>query len=1021
MLNIYTGDRGVWWYVIALLLMLLVICLVYLYWPAIVYIFNLHHSKTLPYLSKNFVGRTEEMKMVTGLVDFGNQGDIRIVNIFGSPGFGKSTLAVHVGHGMVRHGVVVHYVNMAEFSDKEVKIALAEKVLDSSDIVVYKQVTFQRLLRWARERYWNTLLILDNCDDVLNNQRKGFQDTIQKMIEESLNVKVLLTSRSVATFVKYYEWYKLEELSTAAACKLLDYKVPARIGLSCEEKEKIASLTGNVPLALQIIGALLHLPDSPSPSTIIGKLEEELILTLSSEDLPPHEQIYATITVSYKYLSAELQAVCHQLTIFPGSFNQEAASAIFDRYKSVAHDYYHHNIDELIRHLVRSSLLEHHQRDDRYQYHRLIKEYFLFVQRQQSSHEATELAPAFHVHYAQQLVMVSSKFQRDPEGSLAFLDIEHHNIEHLLGHIETMQPVKCKTPINIEEFLEAAIAVSSAIDVGLLGLRFSSTTLCDLVKHSVNQLDRMIHTLEYFLHQQRFTQKEILHHYLMLIRQLATCEEDINGILAAVQVYANRKHIIESKKFSIEFMEYINFYMKLSRYYDQLGLEGDVAECHRLIIQQTKADIAACEPNQCNYYDIGVAYHAINRYEEAANFFEMSIETTNNSKLKLNALIKLVDTYSMLADHNRLNSTIARLHTFSFDSDESDVNITLEAYVDELLHIMDLCRTASFIKETHQLEALLSGFVEETYKEQNKTKLALRILHHLYEAENYKQVIKLGTLLTSSFKTINPDDFIRTEKMNLSLLLGKAMFHEGNYFSGMNQMEIALQTILEHPGNYSSYQKSTACWYLIPRLIYIETCYHISRVGIETLVNTSLGLVYLLISPYPLTLVEPDNEESVHPTPEDHAYSHSIMTISGSVSALNPFMCLLKDQQQRLAQSAIDTVLNFYHTFLLYDQLEELRKIMHFCTCIFVVWAKLILSYLLYLYVRQPEILKFNLKRVLPKLFCHCYADIVFISTFLGRLVFVLVSTKSLLSVRTAIRLMRDPRHKLHDIIYRVY
>ena len=100
------------------------------------YAFNLYHSKTLPYISKNFVGREEEMKEVMRSIDFrkNSESDIRIVNIIGPPGFGKSTLAIHVGHEMVSKGVV-YYLNVAEFSDKAVKIALAEKVLDNSNTV----------------------------------------------------------------------------------------------------------------------------------------------------------------------------------------------------------------------------------------------------------------------------------------------------------------------------------------------------------------------------------------------------------------------------------------------------------------------------------------------------------------------------------------------------------------------------------------------------------------------------------------------------------------------------------------------------------------------------------------------------------------------------------------------------------------------------------------------------------------------------------------------------------------------
>ena len=323
------------------------------------------------------------MKEVIRPIDFRNNSDIRIVNIIGPPGFGKSTLAIHIGHEMVRKGVVVYYLNVAEFSNKQFKIALAEKVLDNSDTIVSKQVTFERFLRWIRDRFWYTLLILDNCDEVLNDHREEFQDAVVKIVEESCNVKVLITSRMVATFTKYYEWYRVKELSTTAACELLDNKVPTTVNITKEEKGRIANLTGNVPLALQIIGSLLHLPASPSPNVIINQLEKELILTLSSKEFPPHEQVYASISISYRYLSQELQIGSHLLTIFPGSFSLTAVVAIFTHKSLPPYFYAYAQISpELLAYLVRSSLLEQNQRTDRYQYHILIKEYLVLVQRE---------------------------------------------------------------------------------------------------------------------------------------------------------------------------------------------------------------------------------------------------------------------------------------------------------------------------------------------------------------------------------------------------------------------------------------------------------------------------------------------------------------------------------------------------------------------------------------------------------------------------------------------------------------
>jgi DNA replication protein DnaC len=360
---------------LTLIIVAIILCsLVYINWSTITYRFNLIHSKSLPYPSENFVGREREMEELSKLIDFEKK-DVRTVNIYGSPGFGKSTLATHFGHKMVKEGVTVHHVNMNDLPDKDIKTAVAEKILEGS--IVSKNITFERLLRWARERSSNILVILDNCDDALHKKKEEFHQIVERVVEESLNIKILLTSRKVAAFLMYFRYFKVEQLSTAASCHLLERKVPSQTKLTHEEKEQIANLTGNVPLALQIIGSLLHLPDSPSPAVLIDELKNELITTLSPEDFPAHDQVFTSINVSYKYLPKELQQIGRQLTVFPGSFGLPAAFAVHVCNSTTEPT---KEFGNQFTSLVRNSLLEHSQlqHTNRYQYHRLIKEYFRF-------------------------------------------------------------------------------------------------------------------------------------------------------------------------------------------------------------------------------------------------------------------------------------------------------------------------------------------------------------------------------------------------------------------------------------------------------------------------------------------------------------------------------------------------------------------------------------------------------------------------------------------------------------------
>ncbi len=84
------------------------------------------------------------MSHLINLLDFRSDTDVRIVNIVGSPGFGKSTLAIRVGDRMVKQGVEVHYVNMGEYG-QDIDI-LADKIIKAANYSS-DRYTFEDLIK----------------------------------------------------------------------------------------------------------------------------------------------------------------------------------------------------------------------------------------------------------------------------------------------------------------------------------------------------------------------------------------------------------------------------------------------------------------------------------------------------------------------------------------------------------------------------------------------------------------------------------------------------------------------------------------------------------------------------------------------------------------------------------------------------------------------------------------------------------------------------------------------------------
>ena len=105
------------------------------------------------------MGRQAEIENITCWIE-----DIPIVSIMGPPGFGKSTLAIHVGHAVCNGGTTVHYINVQDLSCVDILrhyILLTVQFQDPNQSV-------DPVLAWIRELRVETLLILDNCDHILH-------------------------------------------------------------------------------------------------------------------------------------------------------------------------------------------------------------------------------------------------------------------------------------------------------------------------------------------------------------------------------------------------------------------------------------------------------------------------------------------------------------------------------------------------------------------------------------------------------------------------------------------------------------------------------------------------------------------------------------------------------------------------------------------------------------------------------------------------------------------------------------
>ena len=767
---------------------------------------NLLHSKSLPFHDhKVFVGRELSMREIIQEI---YKPHPPIISIVGPPGFGKSTLAIHIGHAMLADGFLVNYVDMSEVSSKQ---ALAEKILaGDSGIVAIKNVTVDRLYIWAWRLNYRTLLILDNCDVILHNTT-DLQTIVEKLLENSPRLKILITSRKNVLRLNQFP-YTLGNLSSEASCTLLQ-KLTYHDGLNSTTCKSIASLISNVPLALQVVGAILNDANSPDLTTIVRNLEQNLIPTLSPEDLPVEKRVNASINLSYQYLTTELQNIGRYLANFPGSFNEEAACSILTSITS--NSITCSEIEEYLEELVKRSLLECNRRRNRYQFHTLIRQFFLAVSKESTGENVTNhFLIHFQSFYTTVLQTLTEQFNDNHVQALTKLDIERHNILHLLEYLGDPSAAIDDT----SDSFNAVRIVRFSLDNSFLNCRFTSSELLGPVLSIVDRLSQKLNlllkqpvssTFSYFkIYMYVFMKQSVsvfsyFRNYVSMIVHLAHLEMKLNGASKAVQLVTAEEHTVakfmEQEQSDEVLDSIVLFYRLLSHYYSQLEEYDKVKEFNEKILRLTRKLSAECEPGKCQYEDIGKAYFTIGDYARSAHFFQLALKFGGENltvmvRVDWMALLYLsyTNVHSTVQAENVLENLTALLPVV-----KRKPATEVYRFIHVLKQLIKIYQLNKNFEEVGLLKDKLIQSVREVGAEPTESTMrtALELAMSFFEVNEYVEAADLAEFALQSFTHLNNKDQLKRELAAIQFIVGMTKFTNSE---GLDYLELVADYICEN-------------------------------------------------------------------------------------------------------------------------------------------------------------------------------------------------------------------------------
>jgi DNA-binding SARP family transcriptional activator/tetratricopeptide (TPR) repeat protein len=281
-------------------------------------------ARQLPAGVRHFAGRTDELKALTDLVEGMDPaapgGTVVISTIDGTPGIGKTALAVHWAHTVAdRFPDGQLYVDLRGFDPVGPPVGTAEAIrgfLDALRVPVERipasveaQAALYRSLLAGRR----VLVVLDNARDCAQ---------VRPLLPASPTCLVVVTSRSQLTGLVAVEAahpMTLDLLDAAEAGQLATSRLgPARVAAEPEAVEELIDLCAGLPLALSIAaGRAATQPDFPL-AVLVDQLRDARgrLDALSAGD--PASDLRAVFASSYQHLSADCARLFRLLGLHPG-------------------------------------------------------------------------------------------------------------------------------------------------------------------------------------------------------------------------------------------------------------------------------------------------------------------------------------------------------------------------------------------------------------------------------------------------------------------------------------------------------------------------------------------------------------------------------------------------------------------------------------------------------------------------------------------------------------------------------
>jgi predicted ATPase/transcriptional regulator with XRE-family HTH domain len=292
-------------------------------------------STNIPSPHTAFIGREKEVAAACSLL---RGSDVRLLNMTGPPGIGKTRLGLRVAEELIGDfDDGVFFVALAPIRDPDLVIPFIARTLSLRE--TGGELLIESLNRYLGDK--RILLLLDNFEQVMQAAPQ-----VGDLLTSAPWLKVLVTSREILHIYGEYEFQvppltlpvmrylpPVERLMEYEAIRLFTERAMAvrpDFTLTAENAPAVVEICkrlDKVPLAIELAAARARtLP----PLEIVRRLDSNLeLLTGGARDLPPRQRaLRSAIDWSYDLLNEGERQLFRRISIFVGGCSQQAAEAV---------------------------------------------------------------------------------------------------------------------------------------------------------------------------------------------------------------------------------------------------------------------------------------------------------------------------------------------------------------------------------------------------------------------------------------------------------------------------------------------------------------------------------------------------------------------------------------------------------------------------------------------------------------------------------------------------------------------